>query len=71
MVPTHPQGLTRKQSWGCTSTLSSVYTWNKWRVCQLPSLTHTAHRHPSAYPLPYKDPDIQWMLQPVSWSHIL
>lgn len=30
--PPPPQGLTRKQSWGCTSTLSSMYLWKKWRA---------------------------------------
>lgn len=27
-------------------------------VSQLPSLTHTAHRHPSAHLLAYRDPEI-------------
>lgn len=38
-VPTHPWGLTRKQSWGCTSTLSSVYAWNGHRARHRPRTT--------------------------------
>lgn len=40
-------------------------------VSQLLSLTQTAHRHPSAHLLPYRDPEIQWMPQPAAWSYIL
>lgn len=38
-VPTHPWGLTRKQRWGCTSTLSSVYAWNEQREHHHPQPT--------------------------------